>query len=148
MFSRFLRSGGVVTESANQLRHAVLHVACEGTRQLQIVAPAPAPREQVGAVAVHCNTLKGEMEDFQNRLGVAERFGNEPFLPPNERRLLLKEEVLKKVTRRGKVETRVFLLFSDVLAYGTGDVGNVAELRTVIELQYDSKQTPHLLSLT
>eukprot|EP00939_MAST-03C_sp_MAST-3C-sp1_P000290 g290.t1 len=76
------------------------------------------------AVATHCNATITKQKNFIKTVEVNERFRGQGLLESNDRQIV-KEGVVEKVNRRGIPEERVFVLFSDALAYGTGVAENV-----------------------
>ena len=78
---------------------------------------------QCEAVATHCNQSITKRKRFMETLEVNERFAGQKLKDSNTR-LILKEGELDKVNRRGIAENRVFILFTDALAYGTLYVGS------------------------
>ena len=86
---------------------------------------------QCEAVASHCNQSITKRKRFMETLEVNERFAGQKLKDSNTR-LILKEGELDKVNRRGVAENRVFILFTDALAYGTGTKGEDVKLHRIM----------------
>ena len=86
---------------------------------------------QCEAVATHCNQSITKRKRFMEVLEVNERFAGQKLKDSNTR-LILKEGELDKVNRRGVAENRIFILFTDALAYGTGTKGEDVKLHRVM----------------
>lgn len=78
-------------------------------------------------VATHCNTTITKQKNFIKTVEVNERFRGQGLKDCADRQIV-KEGNVEKINRRGIPEQRVFVLFSDALAYGTGTVNEDVKL--------------------
>mmetsp|Transcript_46596 Transcript_46596/g.117330 ORF Transcript_46596/g.117330 Transcript_46596/m.117330 type:complete len:423 (+) Transcript_46596:118-1386(+) len=76
--------------------------------------------EKVEAVTQHINTTKANYDNRQKMMEVERRLSEVPGprLSEDRNRIFYKEGPLEKINPKGKVQTRQFFLFSDVLLWG------------------------------
>eukprot|EP00940_MAST-03C_sp_MAST-3C-sp2_P003037 g3037.t1 len=83
-------------------------------------------------VASYCNQTLENRRRTSLHAQLKRRFAGQSLLKENKSRQILKEGTLSKVNRYGTDQERVFLLFSDALAYGVGVEGGNVELHRVM----------------